>query len=58
MYLEPFNFVNLCESELFEKELFDHLTVCKEMSVYLNCQCWKHLCAKKWFIVNRIICIS
>ena len=27
-YLEPFNFVDLCKTELFEIELFDHLTVC------------------------------
>ena len=26
-YLEPFNFVDLCLIELFEIELFDHLTV-------------------------------
>ena len=27
-YLEAFTFVDLCETELLELELFDHLTVC------------------------------
>ena len=27
-YLEP---CNLCEIELLEKEMFDHLTMCKQM---------------------------
>ena len=27
-YLESFNFVELCQTELFERELFDYLTVC------------------------------
>ena len=26
-YLEPFNFVDLCQIELLKIELFDHLTV-------------------------------
>ena len=30
-YLEPFNFAGLCRIELFEIELFDHLTVCKQI---------------------------
>ena len=30
-YLEPSNFVDLCKIELLEIELFDHLTVCKQM---------------------------
>ena len=30
-YLEPFNFVSLCKIELLEIELFDHLTVRKQM---------------------------
>ena len=32
-YLEPFNFVDLCWIELLKIELFDHLTVCKQMTV-------------------------
>ena len=36
-YLEPFNFVDLCKTELFEIEQFDHLTICKQMTgVWLN----------------------
>ena len=36
-YLEPFNFVDLCESEFFERELFDHFTVCKQITdILLN----------------------
>ena len=30
--LEPFNFVDLCKTELFEIELFDHLIVYKWMT--------------------------
>ena len=30
-YLEPINFVNFCKTELLEIELFDHLTLCKQM---------------------------
>ena len=29
--MEPFNFVDLCWTELFEIELFDHSTMCKLM---------------------------
>ena len=31
-YLEPFNFLDLCEIELFKIELLDHLTVYKQMT--------------------------
>ena len=31
-YLEPFNFVDSCYIELLEIELFDHLTVCKQIN--------------------------
>ena len=31
-FLEPFNFVNLCKIELLKIELFDHLTVSKQMT--------------------------
>ena len=31
-YLEIFNFDDLCKIELLEMELFDHLTVCKQMT--------------------------
>ena len=31
-YLELFNLVDLCRMELLEIELFDHLTVCKQMT--------------------------
>ena len=27
-FLKPFNFVDLCQIELFETKLFNHLTVC------------------------------
>ena len=37
-YLEPFNFVDLCWIELFEIELFDHLTVCNHIYIYI-CVC-------------------
>ena len=30
-YLEPFSIFDLCYIELLEIELFDHLTVCKQM---------------------------
>ena len=33
-YLEPLNFVDLCQTELIEIELFDHLTVCNKKTVY------------------------
>ena len=32
-YLEQSNFVDLCQTELLEIELFDHLTVCKKWHV-------------------------
>ena len=28
--MEPFNLIDLCSIELFEIEVFDHLTVCKQ----------------------------
>ena len=31
-YLEPFNFVDLYRIELLEIELFDHLTLCKQIT--------------------------
>ena len=31
-YLEPVNFIDLCSIELLKIELFDHLTVCKQMT--------------------------
>ena len=31
LLLEPFTFVDLYKTELFEIELFDHLIVCKQM---------------------------
>ena len=31
-YLELFNLVDLCQMELLEIELFDHLTACKQMT--------------------------
>ena len=31
-YLKTFNFVGLCWIELLEIELFDNLTVCKQMT--------------------------
>ena len=31
-YLELFNLVDLCQMELLEIELFDHLTVYKQMT--------------------------
>ena len=37
-YLEPSNFGDLCKIELLEIELFNHLTVYKQMSdVLMNC---------------------
>ena len=30
--MEPFNFLDLCWTELFEIELFDPLTVCEQMT--------------------------
>ena len=30
--MEPFNFVDLCWTELFEIELFNDLTVCKQIT--------------------------
>ena len=31
-YLEPFNIVDLRKTKLFEIDLFNHLSVCKQMS--------------------------
>ena len=31
-YLELFNFVDLREIEMLEREIFNHLTVCKQMA--------------------------
>ena len=37
-YLEPDNLIDLCKIELFEIELFDPLTVYKQMTyIWLNC---------------------
>ena len=29
--MEPFNFIGLCKTNFFEVELFDHLTMCRQM---------------------------
>ena len=48
-YLEPFNFVDLCKIEFLEIELFDHLTVCKQMTdfmilwIVIYRSTWNHL---------------
>ena len=31
-FLELFNFVDLCQTEFFEIELFDHFTLSKQMT--------------------------
>ena len=61
-YLEVFNFVDM-QTELFEIELFNHLTVCKQKTVFkqmtvckpetvlmLNRTVWSFYCV---FVLNR-----
>ena len=57
-YLEPFNFVELCKTELFEIELFDYFTVLVNdwsliKLLVLNSNTWNHLTVCKQMINSK-----
>ena len=52
--LEPFIFVYLCKTELFEIEQFDHLTICKQMAaIWLNCEGYRAILGTIWLPENE-----